>query len=213
MKINVFDTTGKALTPWEIDVKGLGVANPSLLAQAMRVYEWNTHQKTHKTKSRGEVVGSTRKIYRQKGTGRARHGARYAPLFVGGGVAHGPRGLRPDNLLLPRLMKKRALATALLGKLEEGVVVGLHKPSLADGSASAGASLMAKVAGHPKNKVTIITNGKTTKLYRGIKNLQGVSTKRAALVSAYDLVSCGTVVLTKSALESLTERVAVKGKK
>ena len=207
MKINVYDTTGKAVTPWEVDSKALGAANPSLLAQAMRVYGWNSHQKTHKTKSRGEVQGSTRKIYRQKGTGRARHGARYAPLFVGGGVAHGPRGIKSENLLLPRFMKKRALATALLAKLKQGVVVGLHKPSLADGKASSSANLMAKVAGHPKNRVTIITRGKTSNLYRGIKNLQGVNTKRAALVNAYDLVSTGTVILTKGALESMTERI------
>lgn len=210
MKINAFDGTGKSLSPWELDVKPLGKASPLLLAQALRVYEWNLHQKTHKTKSRGEVQGSTRKIYRQKGTGRARHGARYAPLFVGGGVAHGPRGVRPNNLILPSAMRRRALATAFLDKLSGGQVVGLSSPSLAGSTTASGASLMAKLAGHPKNKVTIVTNGKTTKLYQSIKNLQGVTTKRAALVSAYDLVSASMVIITKTALENLTARIIVK---
>lgn len=207
MKINVFDTKGMASTAWEFDTKSLPAGSPRLLAQALRVYEWNSHQKTHKTKSRGEVQGSTRKIYRQKGTGRARHGARYAPLFVGGGVAHGPRGLRPGNLVLPQAMKTRALTTALLAKLKDGEVIGLARTKLASPTTSAAAALLAKIANHPKNKVTIITRGKTTKLYRGIKNLQGVSTKRADLVNAYDLVSAGVVLVTEPALSSLTKRL------
>ena len=65
--------------------------NNPLMAQAVRVYLANQRRGTLKTKSRGEVAISTRKIYRQKGTGRARHGAASAPIFVGGGIAFGPK--------------------------------------------------------------------------------------------------------------------------
>lgn len=213
MKIKVFDTFGKEQNSWELDLKALGSDNPTLLAQALRVYASNSHQTTHRVKSRGEVEGSTRKIYRQKGTGRARHGARYAPLFVGGGVAHGPRGDRANNLLLPRALKKKALAVALLSKLKEGVVVGLAKPSLSDGKSSSSVSLLSQVAGHPKNRVTLVTRGKTTKLYNSLKNLQGVSTRRADLITAYDLVRTDSLILTKAGLDGLMSRFLTPTKK
>lgn len=213
MKINVFDIQGKAKDTWEIAPKALGKFNPTLLAQALRVYEWNSHQKTHKVKSRGEVEGSTKKIYRQKGTGRARHGAKYAPIFVGGGIAHGPRGLKPGNLMLPRTLKRRALASALLSKLEDKQVAGLVDTKKSDGKTSSVATLLATIAGHPKNRVILVTKGKTTKLYQGLQNLQGVTTRRADLLTAYDLVSASSVILTKPAFEALLARTQVASQK
>src|SRR3990167_4620035 len=74
--------------------------NDKLLAQAIHVYRDRQHLGNSKVKTRGEVTATTRKWYRQKGTGRARHGAVSAPLFVGGGVAHGPKGINRHNLRL-----------------------------------------------------------------------------------------------------------------
>lgn len=207
MKIKSFDITGKVLAGWELDTKSLGHVNENLLAQALRVYEWNSHQKTHKVKSRGEVVGSTKKIYRQKGTGRARHGARYAPIFVGGGVAHGPRGERPNNLELSAIMKAGALKSALLLKTKSNALAGLEKVSQADGKTASATKLLATVAGHPQNKVIVVTAGKTTALYRGISNLQGVKTRRADLLNAYDVASADYVIFTKLGLNRLMQRI------
>jgi len=81
-------------------------AADQLVAQAVRVYQANQRQGGAKTKTRGEVTGSGRKIWRQKGTGRARHGHRYAPIFVGGGVSHGPR-TRDFSRRLSKAMRKR----------------------------------------------------------------------------------------------------------
>src|SRR4030067_2701068 len=67
-------------------------ANPALVTQALRIYQSNQRQVTRKVKTRGEIDRTTQKVWRQKGTGRARHGSRRAPIFVGGGVAHGPTG-------------------------------------------------------------------------------------------------------------------------
>src|SRR3989344_1873864 len=89
--------------------------NTKLLAQAMRVYMTNLKKFTASTKTRGEVRGSTAKIYRQKGTGRARHGAITAPIFVGGGIVFGPKP-RKVVLDLPKKMKKAALLAALSDK-------------------------------------------------------------------------------------------------
>lgn len=206
MKINVFDLTGKALTPWEFDPKVLGGVNQVLLAQALRVYESNFHQKTHQVKTRGEVVGSTRKIYRQKGTGKARHGAKYAPIFVGGGIAHGPTGVRPENLVLPKRMRRRSLAVALSTKLKSQELAGFKGASQAKGKTSLAAKFLSGAAGHPTTSVLLVTAGRAQALYQMVQNLQGVTMKRAALVNAYDLVSHDRVVLTKKAFDAILAR-------
>ncbi len=92
--------------------------NPSLIAQAVRVYLANQRQGTASTKTRGEVKGSTRKIYRQKGTGRARHGSIKAPIFVGGGIVGGPKP-RDYSLKLNKKQKRKAFYSALTLQYQE----------------------------------------------------------------------------------------------
>lgn len=208
MKIDVFDITGKKLTPIEVNSKDFATrVNNNLLAQALRIYTGNSHQKTSKVKSRGEVTGSTRKIYRQKGTGRARHGDRYAPIFVGGGVAHGPTGVRPQNLVLPKKMKRQALGSIILQKLENGVISGLDKTEGLEINTAKFAKMVAKIANHPKNKVLIITDSKQDKLYKSSQNIQGVIMKRAHLVNTYDIAGSDHLILTKNALQILKNRI------
>ena len=214
MKIPVYDTTGKVLKAWELEDKSFGKANTAILAQAVRIYTSNSHQKTSKVKTRGEVQGSTRKIYRQKGTGNARHGAKYAPIFVGGGIAHGPKGVRPENMVLPKNMRRRALAAAMQTKLVSGSISGLTGIKDFSGKTSSAVQLLSTVATHPKNSVLIVTDRKASSLYLSISNLQGVSMKRAALVNAYDLVSTTHLIITKQALSTITARVlSGKGEK
>jgi large subunit ribosomal protein L4 len=114
MQVTVVDTTGKSKGKITLPDEIFAVkARPSLLAQAVRVYLTNSRQGSAQVKSRGQIRGSGRKIWRQKGTGRARHGDRYAPIFVGGGIAHGPSGeenglekLEPRTKVLNETIKK-----------------------------------------------------------------------------------------------------------
>lgn len=207
MNIRVFDTKGKELKAWTLEDGVFGKNNTAILTQAVRVYMSNSHQKTHKVLTRGEVTGSTRKIYRQKGTGNARHGAKYAPIFVGGGIAHGPNGVRPENMILPKNMRRRALAAAMQAKLSNGSVSGLSGLKDFTGKTSGAVKLLATVATHPKNSVLIVTDGKASSLYSSVSNLQGVTMKRASLVNAYDLVSTTHLIVTKTALSTITSRV------
>ncbi|KKT36270.1 MAG: 50S ribosomal protein L4, partial [Candidatus Collierbacteria bacterium GW2011_GWA1_44_12] len=87
--------------------------SPSLISQAIYVYQANSHRGVAKAKTRGEVTASTRKIYKQKGTGNARHGAKSAPIFVGGGVVFGPTGLATPLKSFNQKMKLKALAGIL----------------------------------------------------------------------------------------------------
>jgi large subunit ribosomal protein L4 len=102
--------------------------NKILLAQAIRVYENRLHPGLSKTKRRGEVIATTRKVWRQKGTGRARHGARSAPIFVGGGKAHGPTGTK-RQLVLPKKMRQKSLNIALSMKAKNGQVIVVDNTS------------------------------------------------------------------------------------
>ena len=92
------------------------------MAQAVRVYEDRRHLGLAKAKTRAEIDRTKKKWYKQKGTGGARHGARSAPIFVGGGVAHGPKGVK-RTLVIPVKMKRKALAVALSLKAKEAAVV------------------------------------------------------------------------------------------
>ncbi len=206
MNIPVFDIKGKALEAWKVEDKVFGKGNTALLSQAVRIYVSNSHQKTSKVKTRGEVQGSTRKIYRQKGTGNARHGAKYAPIFVGGGIAHGPKGVQPENMILPKTMRRRALRAAMSLKLSEKAISGLSGTKSFSGKTSAIVKLLATVASHPKNSVLVVTDGTASALYAATLNLQGVSMKRASLVNAYDLVAATHLIVTKKALSTITGR-------
>lgn len=206
MKINVYTITGQPDSAWDLDLKVLGKPSPTLLAQALRVYTSNSHQGTSSVKTRGEVVGSTKKIYRQKGTGNARHGAKYAPVFVGGGIAHGPKSIRPDNLRLSKAMRRRALASAILVKLNDKAISGIVGLKGASGKTSAATKLLATVANHPTNKVLVVTKNAQPLLFRMVRSLQGVTIKRSSLVNAYDLIAHEHVITTKSAYDALVTR-------
>src|SRR3989339_577646 len=93
MKVPVYNLSGEQLDDLTLPVKVFALpANDKLVALAVRVYLANQRRSYAKTKGRGEVAGTTKKMWSQKGTGRARHGSAKAPIFVGGGVAHGPIG-------------------------------------------------------------------------------------------------------------------------
>jgi len=119
MNIDIFNTkgekTGKINLPKEI----FGIETSSeLIAQAVRVYLANQRTARAKTKTRGGTGGSGRKIWRQKGTGRARHGDKQAPIFVGGGIAHGPKGVL-KRLMITKKMRRKALLGVLSEKVKE----------------------------------------------------------------------------------------------
>ena len=209
MQIPVYSVSGKTANSWQYPADSLGRANTALLTQAIRVYQSNLHQKTSKVKTRGEVDGSTRKIYRQKGTGNARHGAKYAPIFVGGGIAHGPTGVRPHNLVLPKAMRRAALGAALMAKLADKQLSGVTELKTFSGKTASILELLRTVAKHPQSSVLVITFGRSLTLFRALGNLQQVGLKRASLVNAYDLISADYIFITKKALDSLVNRISL----
>jgi large subunit ribosomal protein L4 len=190
-------TSGTLSLPKEIF--GKESANNKLLAQALRVYMTNQKQHLGSTKTRGDVEGSTAKIFRQKGTGRARHGSIRAPIFVGGGIALGPKP-RKVKLNLPQKMKKAALLTALSGKAADKGVLGLSGLEKATGKTKEIAGLLKKI--NAENAL-IVTGEKMDNVLRAVRNIENVDVLPANLINAYEVVRHNMLIVTKEALEKL----------
>lgn len=176
--------------------------NPALLAQAVRVFLVNQRKAGSKVKTRGEVKKSTRKIYRQKGTGGARHGARSAPLFVGGGIAHGPKGVIP-RLSFSRRMGRLALIQALSEKVREGkfIIADVEKIEV---KTKIVAALLKKIG---LDKGTLVIHNASQELFQAARNIEGVHVIPAGQISAYHVLANENILSTKEAVKALELRL------
>lgn len=128
MKLSIVDQSGKGVGSIIVAEEIFGVPmNTPLLSQTIHVYQMNQRRGLAKALTRGEVYGSRKKLWRQKGTGRARHGDRFAPQFVGGGVAHGPTGRQNVKRTVHESMRRKALQIALSAKQSEGNLVIVNR--------------------------------------------------------------------------------------
>ncbi|OGE25975.1 50S ribosomal protein L4 [Candidatus Daviesbacteria bacterium RIFCSPLOWO2_02_FULL_40_8] len=176
--------------------------NRSLLAQAVRIYLNNQTAHFANTKTRSEVRGSTRKIYKQKGTGGARHGSNRAPIFVGGGIALGPKS-RKVILDFPQKMRKAAIISALSLKTLEGEVLGINGLEKASGKTSQFDMLMKKL----EKKSTLFILGERNEIVqRAVKNLGKISVVTAGNLNTLEILKHKTVIISQDAVEKLGEQ-------
>ena len=154
--------------------------NEPLMAQAVRVYLSNQRKAQAKVKSRGEIAKTTAKWFRQKGTGRARHGARSAPIFVGGGVAHGPTGEQNYQLKMPKKMKKQALFSALTSKFKTNEVLVIKDLAKIEPKTKKMKTILEKLA--KDNKATIILSEKLENFLQNYFLWQDLKEKRFLLL-------------------------------
>ena len=159
---------------------------------------------TRKTKTVSEVAGSTRKIYRQKGTGRARHSTRRAPLFRGGAVTFGPV-VRSHAHGLPKKVRKLALKTALSAKLAAGRLKVIDAASLKTPKTKALSQVLENLGW---SRVLFIDGPEVDANFaRAAANLVGVLVLPQQGANVYDVVRCETLVLTRAAVEHLEARL------
>lgn len=200
LSVPAYSLAGRSSGTMSLPKEIFGVkVNEKLLAQAIRVYMTNLKTFTASTKTRGEVRGSTAKIYRQKGTGRARHGAIRAPIFVGGGIVFGPKP-RKVRLDLPKKMKKAALLSALSSKAGNKEILGLSGIEKATGKTREMAKLFKKVG---TDSALIVTGEKTDNVVRAVRNIPGVNVLPADLINAYEVLKHNFLLITKEAVERL----------
>lgn len=213
-KINVYSSKGVKKSGTNLPKALSEKINLQLLAQAIRVYENRIHQGLSRTKTRGEVSVSTRKIYRQKGTGMARHGAKSAPIFVGGGITHGPDGLK-RNLNLPKKMKNKAFAVSVSLKADEGKFLFVENLDSLKKTKEA-VSLINKISEKEKDiekntKLLVALSIKNQSLAKVLNNIENVTTKMFSDLNAYDVYKAGAVLVDKDALSE--EKAKKSGEK
>ncbi len=199
MKVPVLNTRGEEVDTIELpaDIFEAEV-NTGLMHQAFVRQQANARLGTHKTKSRGELGISTRKIYRQKGTGRARHGSRNAPIFVGGGVAHGPKP-RDYSLKMPRKMRQAALRSALTVKAGEGELVLVDALVLDRPKTREMVSVLQNLVGD--SSALILLSGSDVAVERSANNIPDAKTLRVHYLNIRDLLSYNKVLMPLDALE------------
>lgn len=201
LEIPVFDTDGKAAGTMKLPAEIFGVkVNKELIAQAVRVYLANQRTGNAETKTRGQVEGSTRKIYRQKGTGRARHGGIRAPIFVGGGVVFGPHR-RDYSLSMPQKMKKLALYSALTDRLNGDKIIVINGLEKVEPKTKIMANLLNAV--HADKSVLLVLTKDEPKISQMAGNIQNLDILPFSQIYTYAIMSHDKIVFTKNSLEKL----------
>lgn len=176
--------------------------NLALLAQAIRVYDARAHIGVANVKTRAEVDRTKKKVYRQKGTGGARHGARSAPIYVGGGVAHGPKGIKRE-LTLSKNLAKKALQIALTLKAKEGnvIVVSTLDSIKKTKDAQSLIDKIKKTAGLKIARFIFALAETNLKVRKILNNLNKVSSIPYTNLNAYEVYKGGILVIDKEVFE------------
>lgn len=210
LTVSVFDTKGEVksnfILPEAVFKKSV---QPQLLAQAIRVYQTNRRQGTAMTKTRSEVAGSTRKIYRQKGTGRARHGDIKAPIFVGGGIIFGPRRTFPKRLDLPDKMRQLALKMALSEKAANQaikIITGLTKAS---GKTKDIVGLLEKLQIYGKKLLLVLDKHMDT-AKKAARNIACIRLTTPDNISTLMILENEMIIFSQEALETFLNRYQKK---
>ena len=168
-------------------------------------YQANRRSGTAQTKTRGEVRGTGKKMYRQKGTGNARHGDRKAPLFVGGGVAFGPRN-RSYAKTVNKKVRTLALQRVLGEKINAGLVQSVSSFEVASGKTKDFVKAVRDLT--DSNKVIIIGKSFSDETYRAENNLTWALLQTAENVNIEELLFWDAVIIVDDALETLAKRTA-----
>jgi len=207
MKLHVINIEGKTVNDIELSDKVFSLKPNMKLIQS--IVEWQiSHfkQRTAKTKQRNEVKGSTAKIYAQKGTGGARHSSRKAPLFVGGGVAHGPKGAVYKIKKINKKVKKIGLLHTLSQKnrLNNLFVVEDFKTEITK------TKIFNKFLERYKLKNSLIISDKNSKskILKSVRNIPNIKIIEEQGVNVYDLLKYNNVIFTTSSLKLIQERLS-----
>ncbi len=206
LEVSVYNTAGEEIETLQIDEERFGsTVNVDLLKQAIVAYHANKRQGSAVTRGRSQVTGSTRKVFRQKGTGRARRGNVRTHIVRGGGVtfAKEPRDFRKG---LPRKMRRKALDSAILAK-----ILG-HDLLVVDGLAvnEPKTKLVAKVLANLKiDRSCLLTIPQRDQmLWKSARNIPDVTVRTAGELNAFDVATRQKMLVTREAMDMLLNRSA-----
>lgn len=207
MELAVQTLDGKSAGKAKLDdaIFGIEEIRGDILQRTVRWQLAKRQAGTHKTQSRSEVSVTTKKYIRQKGSGGARHGSKNAPIFVGGGVAHGPR-VRSHAHDLPKKIRKLALAHALSSKAKAGDLIVLDAATM---DAPKTKELVAKLKGLELSNALIIGGTEVDENFaKAARNIPHIDVLPVAGLNVYDILRREKLVVTKDALEGIAARFA-----
>lgn len=197
-----------AKTNLDKNIFGVEVKNHSLLQSAYEAFLANGRVNLAKTKTRGEVVGSTKKPWKQKGTGRARFGSKYNPIWRGGGITFGPTGHENYSKKINTKAKQLALRQALSLAVSEGKIKIIDNFVSKDGKVKPAVKLLKKI--EATGKVLILVENKDELTSRSVNNIDGVKVNEAKYLNVFDVMNADTVLISKKALDIISDWLSPK---
>lgn len=206
VEVPVYNTSGQKVDAWQVDEALLGGrVNAPLLKQAIVTYHANRRQGTVRTKSRADVEGSTRKLYKQKGTGNARRGNIRTNIMRGGGMAFAKRP-RDFRKAFPRKMRKAALDSALLAKILGGDLLVVQGLSADAPKTKAMVQILRNLRINRSCLLTLA--GRDRNLYLSARNIPDLTVQIAPELNAFDVATRQKMLVTDEAMKLLLKREA-----
>ena len=201
IEVPVYNQAGEKIETFQVDEQKLGgEVRVNLLKQAITMYHANQRQGTVQTLARGEVAGSTRKMFRQKGTGNARTGGIRNPIKKGGGHAKQKRP-KEWRQSLPKKAKRLARNSAILSKLQSGDVRVVNQIAL-DGVKTKPVAQMFKALGIDRS-VLLAISGRDENLEKSARNIDRTTLTTVEQLNAWDILKNRTLLVTKDGLEKI----------
>ena len=202
-KANVFNMAGEKIGEIELSEAIFGIEpNKSVLHDSVKNHLANCRQGTQSALTKGEVSYSTRKPWRQKGTGRARAGYTGSPVWTHGGVAFAPKP-RDYSYTLNKKVKRLALKSALSAKAAENEIVVVDGLKVEEIKTSVFNSFLKKIG--VEKKALVVTESVDEKVVKSARNIAGVETTIASILSPYMILTTGVMVVDKAALAKIEE--------
>ena len=207
MKIEKISIDGKKTT-FEVTDKILSAKiNKQLVSNVLYVANANFKGRKAKTKQKNEIIGSTSKIYAQKGTGNARHASRKAPIFVGGGVAHGPKGETSyKTRKINKSEKKQSIASLITEKNKANDLIVFTDFDKEIKKTKEMNNILVKF--NAKDSLIILDKNSKEKIQKSIKNIPNVKPTDVNHFSAYDIIKHKKLIFTETSIKELEKRYA-----
>ena len=202
-KVDVYNMEGAVVDSIELSDAIFGIEpNLKVLHIAVLNQLANKRQGTHSTKTRSEVRGGGKKPYRQKGTGRARHGSARSAQYVGGGIIFGPKP-RDYSYTIPKKVRRLAMKSALSSKLLDNNLVVVDQIRFAEIKTKNMVGMLSKL--NVANSALLVMDEKNEIVEKSARNIIGIKTARVNTINVFDLLKFEKMVVTKAAVEKIQE--------
>lgn len=202
-KVRVCNIEGAEIEELELAPEVFGIEpNEHVVYESVKNHLANRRQGTQSSKTRAEVRGGGRKPWRQKGTGRARHGSTRSPIWVGGGITFAPKP-RDYSYKLPKKVKKLAMKSVLSSKVQDGKMIVLDGIELETPRTKDAIEILSNL--ETGRKTLIVTATKNENLVRATNNIPGVKTTILDNLNVYDILNHESFVITKEAVKLVEE--------